>query len=142
MSRDFVGTGYSAPTRYDVHVEENGNQYSLTHQVRGTKAGFEWDGAGPGSNDLARALLWVTTGVEPAWRTYRFFKSEVVSAWPRRVGECWRISDDQISEWLASVERDTAVTETTGQTQARLAQTEDRELRVKGFAAMFKKQHR
>jgi hypothetical protein len=70
---------------------------------------------------------------------YRLFTSEVVSAWPRRAGECWRISDNQIAEWLASVERDTAATETSGETQSRRAQTEARELKVKGLAAMFKK---
>ena len=140
MARYFVGTGYSQPTQYSVHVEEGGKQYSMTQQIRGVPTSYQWDGAGPDSNDLARALLWVTTGVEPAWRMYQLFKSEIVSAWPRKQGECWRISDDNISEWLAGVERDTAATEDTGQTKARLEQTRIRESQVKGFAAMFKKQ--
>jgi len=139
MSRDFVGTGHSEPVRYDVHVEEDGSQYSFTQRVGGVATNFQWDAAGPGSNDLARALLWMTTGVEPAWRMYRLFKSDVVSAWPRKVGECWRISDDEISQWLAGVERDTAATENAGQTKARLAQTQARELKVKGFADMFRR---
>lgn len=137
MSRDFVGTGYSEPVRYDVHVEEAGSQYSFTQQVGGVNTNFLWDAAGPGSNDLARALLWVTTGVEPAWQMYRLFKTEVVSAWPRQAGECWRISDDQISQWLAGVERDTAATEKVGQTADRLAQTRARELSVRSFADML-----
>ena len=139
MSREFVGTGYSAPVRYDVYVEEAGNQRKLTQQVGGAPTNFDWDGAGPGSNDLARALLWVTTGVEPAWQTYRQFKSEVVSTWPRQVGECWRISDAEISRWLAGVERDTAATEEAGQTRARLSQTHARKLKLEGFAAQFKR---
>jgi Family of unknown function (DUF6166) len=139
MSRDFVGTGYNGPARYDVHIEEDGKQYSFTQQVRGANTDYEWDGAGPGSNDLARALLWVTTGTEPAWQMYSLFKSQVVGAWPRKVGECWRISDVEISRWLARVERDTAATEDAGQTEARLSQTHARELKIKGFADMFKK---
>ncbi len=138
MSRVFVGTGYGEPARYGVHVEQDGRQYSFTQQVGGAKTNFQWDAAGPLSNDLARALLWVTTGVEPAWRMYRLFKSEVVSTWPRRVGECWRISSDEISQWLSGVERDTARTEDAGQTEARWLQTHARELKVKGFARMFK----
>jgi hypothetical protein len=143
LSRDFVGTGYGTaqsqhrdgePIQYGVHVEEAGKRYSLTQQVRGVATNFKWDGAGPGSNDLARALLWVTTGVEPAWQMYHQFKSEVVSAWPRKVGECWRIGGGDISQWLAGVERNTVAAESAGQTQARLAQTEARELKIEGFA--------
>ena len=139
MGRNFVGTGYSAPVRYDVHIEEAGSQRSFTQQVRGVPTDFRWDGAGPGSNDLARALLWVTTGVEPTWSMYHQFKSEVVSTWPRQAGECWRISGDEITRWLAGVEQDTAATEDAGQTQARLSQTHARELKLEGFAALFKR---
>src|SRR4051812_47332526 len=139
MSRDFVGTGYRSPARYDVHVEEDGNQYLFTQRVGGVDTNFQWGAAGPHSNDLARALLWITTGGKPAWRMYRLFKSEVVSAWPRMVGECWRISDEEICQWLAGVERDTAATEDTGQTQSRLSQSHARELKVKGFADMVKR---
>jgi uncharacterized protein DUF6166 len=139
MSRVFVGTGYGEPTTYGVHVEQDGKKYSFTQRIAGAKANFQWDAAGPGSNDLARALLWVTTGVEPAWRMYRLFKSEVVSTWPRKVGECWRISSDEISQWLAGVERDTARTEDASQTEARWLQTHARDLKVKGFARMFKR---
>jgi hypothetical protein len=139
MSRDFVGTGYSEPVRYEVHVEDDGKHYRLTQQVRGIATNFKWDAAGPASNALARALLWVTTGVEPTWRMYHLFKSEVVSDWPRKAGECWRISSDEISEWLAGVERDTAATEGAGQTQARHVQSQARALNIKGFADTFKK---
>jgi len=62
----------------------------------------------------------------------------VVAAWPRCVGECWRISDEEIREWLAGVEHDTALTETTAQTQSRQEQTRVRETKLKGFAEMFK----
>jgi Family of unknown function (DUF6166) len=137
MSRDFVGTGYKEPTSYDVHVEHNGQRYSLMHRERGSYVDFQWDSGGPGSTDLARALLWEVTGVEPEWGTYRLFKNEVVAAWPRRLGECWRISEEEIREWLAGVERDTARTESAGQTEARLEQTRRRESRLKGFAQMF-----
>jgi uncharacterized protein DUF6166 len=121
MSRYFVGTGYSEPARYDVHVEEDGKQYTFTQQVHGANADFQWDAAGPGSNDLARALLWVTTGVEPDWRLYRLFKTQVVSAWPRKVGQCWRISEDEVSQWLAGVGRGTAATEDSGRAEGRLS---------------------
>ena len=139
MSRDFVGTGYGAPVRYDVHVEEDGSQYSLTQQIRGKATNFQWDAAGPDSNDLARALLWETTGVEPTWQMYRLFTSHIVSAWPKKVGECWRMSDDEISQWLTRVELATAATEDSGQTQARQSQSRARELKVKGFADMLKR---
>jgi hypothetical protein len=138
VGRDFVGTGYSSPVRYEVHVEEGGNKRSFTQHARGAATDFQWDGAGPASNDIARALLWVTTGIEPAWQMYHQFKSEVVSGWPRREGECWRISSDEITQWLAGVERDTAATENPGQTQARLSQTLVRELKLSGFATLFK----
>lgn len=138
MSRDFVGTCYKEPAGCDVHVEQDGKRYSLTHMVRGSSEEFRWDGGGPGSTELARALLWEATGVEPEWRIYRLFKNEVVATWPLRAGECWRISDEEIREWLAGVERDTARPESSSQTEARLGQTRDREGRLKGFARMFK----
>src|SRR5690242_17207589 len=112
MSREFVGTGYEEPESFAVHVEQGGTRQALTHRMHGDYVDYRWDGGGPGSTDLAQALLWVVTGVEPAWRTYRLFKSEVVATWPRCVGECWRISDEEIREWLAGVEHDTALTET------------------------------
>jgi hypothetical protein len=109
MSRDFVGTGYKEPVSYDVHVEHDGKRYSLMYRAGGTLVDFRWDGGGPGTTDLARALLWEVTGVAPEWRIYRLFKNEVVATWPRRVGECWRISDEEIRQWLAGVERDTSI---------------------------------
>ena len=137
MSRDFVGTGHQEPTSYDVHVENDGERYSLMHKVQGAFVDFGWDGGGPGTTDLARALLWEVTGVEPEWRTYRLFKNEVVATWPRRAGECWRISEEEIRQWLAGVERDTALAETAGQTEARLGQARNRELRLDSFARML-----
>jgi Family of unknown function (DUF6166) len=137
MNRDFVGTGHEEPISYDVHVEHNDDRYSLMHRVGGVFVDFEWDGGGPGTTDLARALLWEVTGVEPEWRTYRLFKNEVVASWPRHVGVCWRISEEEIRQWLAGVERDTALEETAGQTQERLRQTKQRESRVSTFARLM-----
>jgi|1186.fasta_scaffold698607_2 hypothetical protein len=137
MSRDFVGRGYVEPTRYGVYVEEGGMRSDMTHKVRGSTTDYQWDGGGPESAELARAMLWVVSGVEPEWRVYRLFRTEVVSAWPRRSGECWRISEEQIRQWLAGLERDTAKAESAEQTKARLDQTRGRESRIKGFAAMF-----
>ena len=139
MSRDFVGTGYKEPVSYDVHVEHDGKRYSLMYRAGGSFVDFWWDGGGPGTTDLARALLWEVTGVAPEWRIYRLFKNEVVATWPRRVGECWRISDEEIRQWLAGVERDRARTEDSSRTQARLGQMRDRELRLKGFAQTFRR---
>ncbi len=133
MSRDFIGTGHINPTTYDVHVEHDGERYSLMHRVRGSFVDFQWDSGGPGTTDLARALLWEVTGIEPEWRIYRLFKNEVVAAWPRAVGECWRISEREIRQWLDGVERDTALTENSGQTTARLEQTRLREVRLSTF---------
>ena len=137
MSKDFVGRGYLEPTRYEVYVEEHGMRRDMTHQVHGSTEGYQWDGGGPQSADLARAMLWLVAGVEPEWRKYRLFTTEVVSAWPRRTGECWRVSEEQIRQWLLGVERDTARAESAGQTEARLGQTRGRESRLKRFAAAF-----
>jgi hypothetical protein len=139
MSREFVGTGYTEPIKYDVHVEHDGRCYRFTQKVRGAETDFQWDGGGPGSTDLARALLWEVTGFEPEWRIYRLFKNEVVAGWPVQEGESWRISDDQIRRWLAGVERDTAATESDSRTEGRLAQMRDRELRLKSVARMLGK---
>jgi hypothetical protein len=139
MTRDFVGTGHGQPTKYDVHIEQDGAHNTLTHSVSGSYVNYQWDGGGPHSAELARALLWVTTGLEPEWRTSRLFKSEVVAAWPRVVGECWRISEEEIRQWLAEVEQDTAHTENAGQTEARLGQTRHRQSRLKGFLRTFTK---
>ena len=137
MTRVFVGTGSSGPARYAVHVEEAGDQYSFTRQVRGVPTSFQWDGGGPGSTDLARALLWEVIGVEPEWRIYRHFKNDVVAAWPQCVGECWRMGEDEIERWLAEVEQNTARAEDAGQTEARLEQSRARELRLSSFARTF-----
>jgi Family of unknown function (DUF6166) len=137
MSKDYVGTGHTDPVMYDVHVEQDGKRSSLTHSVRGSQINYQWDGGGPESTDLARALLWEVMGVEPEWRIYRLLKSEVVATWPLRMGECWRISEKEIRHWLAGVERDIALTESASRTEARLGQMHVRELRLKGFARML-----
>ena len=142
MGKDFIGAGHTRAgqtelTSYDVHIEHDGRRYSLTHKVRGSYVAFQWDGGGPGSTDLARALLWEATGADPEWRIYRLFKNEVVAAWPRRIGECWRISEEEIREWLAGVERDMSRAEDASHTEARLERTRKRGLRLKGFTRMF-----
>jgi hypothetical protein len=139
MTRDYIGTGHGQPTKYDVYIEQDGARNSLTHSVLGSYVTYQWDGGGPGSAELARALLWVSTGSEPEWRVARLFKSEVVAAWPRAVGECWRISDEEIQQWLAGVERDTAHSEDAHQTEARLGETRHRQSRLKGFLRTFTK---
>ena len=134
MSKDYIGTGYEGPTSYDVRVEQDGKRLNLTHKVHGADTDFQWDGSGPDSTALARALLRETTGVEPEWRVYRLFKAEVLANWPHHEGECWRISEEEIKVWLAGVERDTARTESADRTEARLEQMRDRESRLRGFA--------
>ena len=137
MSRVFVGTGSGEPAGHSVYVEQNGKRYDLTHRVAGAGANLRWDGGGPHSTDLARSLLWHATGVEPEWRIYRLFKSEVVATWPSRTGECWRISEQEILSWLAGVEQHMAQAESPGQTEARQEQSRRRELRLNRFARMF-----
>jgi Family of unknown function (DUF6166) len=137
MSRHFIGTRYKDHDVYDVHVEYDGKSYSLTHKLHGLDAGFRWGGGGPASTDLARALLWMTTGTEPEWRMCCLFKNDVVSAWPRQDGECWRISEEEIRQWLAEVEQETARTESAGQTKVRLDQAHGRESRLRRAAATF-----
>jgi hypothetical protein len=139
MSRDFVGAGHGQPTKYDVHIEQDGGHYSLTHSVSGSYVTYQWDGGGPRSAELARALLWVSTGVEPEWRISRLFKSEVVAAWPRALGECWRISEEEVRQWLAGVERDMVRTEDRDQTESRLSQTHHRQSRLNAFLRTFTK---
>jgi hypothetical protein len=137
MSRVFVGRGYSEPTRYKVYTEQDGMRSDMTRQVGGSSVDYQWDGAGPNSAELARALLWLVQGVEPDWRLSRLFASEIISAWPRHAGECWRISEDEINAWLAQVEQDTSRTESTPQTKARLGEALGRESRLRSFAATF-----
>jgi hypothetical protein len=139
VSKDYVGTGYKDPARWIVQVEVDGKRFSFTHSVRGSDSEYQWDGGGPGSTDLARALLWEITGVDPEWRVYRLFKSEIVATWPLDVGECWRISEKEIRQWLAGVERDVAHTESVSRTDARLEQMQNREMRLKGFAGGLNK---
>ncbi|MDQ6694365.1 MAG: hypothetical protein M3014_08070 [Chloroflexota bacterium] len=138
MSTYFVGTGVGEPVQCEVTVEQDGQRYSLNNKVRGIASSFQWDGGGPGSSDLARALLWEATGNEPEFRIYRLFKSEVVAAWPLRAGECWRIGQDEIRSWLAGVESDTAVGENAAQTTMRLEQTAERESRLKSYAQRYR----
>jgi hypothetical protein len=140
VSREFVGTGSGEHNGYGVHVELDGKRFGLTQRVAGDQVEFQWDGGGPHSTELARSLLWQTTGVEPEWRVYRLFKNEVVATWPYCTGECWRISDQEILAWLAGVERDMAREEDPGQTEARLAQSRHRETRLASFARMFGRQ--
>ena len=139
MSKDYVGTGYDDPVRYDVHVEQDGLRRSFTHSAGRPNVEYQWDGGGPGSTELARALLWEVAGVAPEWSVYRLFKNEVVASWPVRRGECWRISDDSIKQWLAGVEHDIELTESASRTEARLEQMHDREMRLKGFSRMLGK---
>mgnify|MGYP000200345932 CR=1 FL=1 len=134
MSRYFVGSDYANPARSDVQIQVDGERYSFKHRVGGSYVDFQWDGGGPGSTDLARALLTEVTGAEPEWRIYRLFKNEVVATWPHHEGECWRLSEDEVRQWLAEVETDTVRTENAGQTEARLAQTVAREGRLKFFS--------
>ncbi len=138
METYFVGTGVGQPPHLDVSVEQNGERYSLRNKVRGVAGDFVWDGGGPGSSDLARALLWEATGSDPEFRIYRLFKSEVVAAWPRQEGECWRISQSEIRAWLAGVESDTVLGENAGQTKTRLDQTEVREARLKSYSDRYR----
>jgi len=139
MSRSFVGIGNDDPGGCEVYIEQGANLDSLRHLVSGSKAGFRWDGSGPASTDLARALLWEVTGVEPEWRIYRLFKNEVVATWPMCMGECWRISDDQIRLWLATAERNLAVAEDASRTEARLELMQERERRLKNLNGMLGK---
>ncbi|MEA2574967.1 MAG: hypothetical protein QOH93_2265 [Chloroflexia bacterium] len=139
MVKQFVGTGHKEPISYDVHVEQDSKRYSLMHRVQGSYVDFQWDGGGPETTDLARALLWEATGIEPEWRIYRHFKNEVVMAWPRHEGECWRISEMEILLWLEGVEQDLARTEDPGQTVSRREQTRQRESRLKSFAQIFRR---
>jgi hypothetical protein len=99
--------------------------------MSGSSAGFSWDGSGSASTDLARALLWEATGVEPDWRIYRLFKNQVVATWTIHVGECWRISDDQIRHWLATTQRDLVRADGANRTEARLELMQERERRLK-----------
>lgn len=138
MTKDYIGTGHQNPTRYDVHIEHGTECSSMRYKLDGVLVDYTWDGGGSGSTDLARALLWDVTGIEPEWRTYRLFKNELVAGWPKHVGECWRISDVEIKKWLAGVERDIALTETASQTAERQKQTVARDSRLARFARLLR----
>jgi hypothetical protein len=108
MTRAFVGVGHDrhgGPGGSDVYVVQNGERQRLTRRVRRLEEGYSWDQAGPRSTELARAMLWLISGVDPPWALYRGFTSDVVAHFPVPVceGECWRLSEAEILEWLRDV---------------------------------------
>ncbi len=79
MGRVYVGVRNSSSGDCNVYLEQDGQRYRLTHQVRGNRAGFCWDRAGPDSRAVAKTLLWKTTDARPKWSVYRLFASERVT---------------------------------------------------------------
>lgn len=121
MSRVFVGVGngrngtrgiresdsrHAGTGGHNVYVEQGGQSYHLTRRVRRARQGYSWDGVGPNSTELARAILWLVTGEEPPWSLYKGFASDVVAHFPAPTGcdgECWRLREDEVRAWLRDV---------------------------------------
>src|ERR1044072_4108791 len=101
MSRVFVGVAHRAHM-YDVYVEQDGQRQRMTRKVNRVHKGYRWDGAGPHSTELARAILWLVAGVELPWSFYRGFASDVLASLPVPPceGECWRLSEAEVRAWL------------------------------------------
>jgi hypothetical protein len=105
MSRVFIGVGHGGQGGSDVYVEQNGKRQRLTRRVKRVHEGYSWDQMGPRSTELARAILWVVTGMDPPWALYRGFTSDVVAHLPVPIceGECWRLSEAEVEAWLHNV---------------------------------------
>jgi hypothetical protein len=104
MSSVFIGVGRAGGSG-DVYVEKDGQRHRLTRRVNRVYEGYSWDQAGPRSAELARAILWLVTGVEPPWALYRGFTSDVVAHLPVPIveGEYWRLSVAEVRAWLHDV---------------------------------------
>lgn len=99
----YIGIGHDdqepGPARIYVSQPE-GEPEPLEHRVRHSPDGFNWGYGGSGPADTARSILWDVLGREPAPELYQSFKRAYVSNWPMRPGECWRISEGEIANWL------------------------------------------
>lgn len=113
MNRVFIGVRQDSQMgqvgrECDVYLEQNGIRHRLTRSVKGVQEGYRWDGTGPQSTELARAILWVASGVEPPWSLYKGFTTDVIATLPSphlssSGGECWRLSEEDVRAWLGDV---------------------------------------
>lgn len=99
----------TSTNRVFVHVEDGktGARRQLEHVSRHSPDGFEWGYGGSGPADLALSILADMAPKREAEAFYQDFKRCYVSDWPSesvplRAGclEQWRISEQQIREWL------------------------------------------
>lgn len=137
MSRVFIGVRNGRSGQCEVHVEQDGKRYRLTHRVRGARVDFCWDQAGPRSRELAKALLWNATGIRPRWGIYSQFAGQVVAKFALCDGECWRLSDEEIKGWLAHLDESLSRSETPEQTGRRRKMMRRWANRVRRFAEHF-----
>lgn len=113
MGKVYVGYGhhyqrYPVPG-YVVVLEEDPSG-SLAHlgrladRVRHSPGEFDWSDTGSSRPDLARSLLWDALGREPEPELYQQFEREHVANWPMHPGECWRITEKEVQDWLIARE--------------------------------------
>lgn len=108
--RDTHATGgnHAGAGGCDVYVEQNGRRHRLTRRARRIQESYRWDGVGPDSTELARAILWIVTGAEPPWSLYKGFARDIVAHFPAPAGcngECWRLREEEVLAWLRDAGR-------------------------------------
>ncbi|MBW2560778.1 MAG: hypothetical protein JRE40_07985 [Deltaproteobacteria bacterium] len=72
----------------------------LKHVVRHSPDGFQWGYGGSGPSDLALSILTDCLGKELAEKYYQKFKWDFVA----KFGDEWEVKEEEIREWLATVE--------------------------------------
>ncbi len=143
MSLVFIGIRQSAQDSCNVYMERDGKRYQLTRSAGGGRRGLCWDQAGPSSAELAQVLLWKVTGLKPKWSIYQIFKSEVVATFPLcDSGECWRLSEEEIRDWLARLEDSLVRAESPEQTESRHKTLQHWNRRVRRLASYFRRKER
>jgi len=68
----------------------------LLHRSRHSPDGFQWGYYGSGPADLALAILWDYTGLEPEPKLYQKFKNDLIA----KAGQQLRIEGGEIDQWL------------------------------------------
>jgi hypothetical protein len=113
MGKVYVGYGYQyqrypVPGYVDIYEEDLSRSLTyvgrLTDRVRHMPGEFDWGNAGSRRTDLARSLLWSVLGREPEQHLYEQFEQEQVANWPMQPGECWRITEREVQDWLLARE--------------------------------------
>ncbi len=115
MGKVYVGYGYQyrrypVPGYVDVYEEDVSGSLTyvgrLIDRIRHTPGEFDWGNTGSRRADLAQSLLWSVLDREPEPRLYQQFEQEQVAKWAMQPGECWRVTEQEIRDWLSAKEGD------------------------------------